>query len=132
MNDEVGLLWKALDVFRKLHISVDHCPGTVDSVSFVVATSELEGKRRLLVERLEKVCVPDAIRFRDRVALVCTVGLGMADTPGIAGKLTSALGKKNINIELLNQGGSEINIVVGVKEEEREAAIAAIYDAFVG
>lgn len=132
MNDEVGFLWHALGVFRHLKINVDHCPGTVDSVSFVVHASELDGKREQLIEKLQDACSPDAIRFRAHLALICTVGLGLADTPGMAGKLCSALGSKGINIEILNQGGSEINIVVGVKEEERETAIRTIYDAFVG
>jgi aspartate kinase len=131
MNDDTGFLLRALSVFEKLKVGVDHCPGTVDSVSFVVDSAELEEKREQLIEKLESACSPDAIRFRTRVALICTVGIGMASMPGVAGDVCGALGKKGINIALLNQGGSEINIVVGVKEEDREAAIRAIYERLV-
>jgi aspartate kinase len=131
MNNEVGFLWRALGVFQKLGIGVDHCPGTVDSVSFVVATATLEGKQERLIELLNSACNPDVIRMSNKLGLVCTVGIGMAETPGIAGDICSALGKAGINITLLNQGGSEINIVVGVKEEDLAPAIRAIYNAFV-
>ncbi len=132
MNNEIGFLWRAIGVFQRLGISVDQCPSTVDSVSFVVATARLEGKRERLMEMLGSACSPDVIRTSSNLALVCTVGIGMAGTPGIAGEICSALGKADINIVLLNHGGSEINVVVGVKEEDASAAIRAIYHAFVG
>ena len=131
MNNETGFVWKALGVFKRLKISVDHCPGTVDSLSFVVDSRGLESKREALFAGLTQACNPDSIRSMDRVTLICTVGLGMARTPGIAGKLSTALGKAGINIVLLNQGGSEINIVVGVRDDNGPSAIRAIYKAFV-
>ena len=131
MNNEIGFVWRALGVFQKLGISIDHCPGTVDSLSFVVPTSSLNGKRERLLELLQSTCHPDAIRTINRLALICTVGIGMAETPGITGKIGTALGQRGINIRILNQGGSEINIVIGVKEEDTDPAIRAIYDALV-
>ncbi|RKX98296.1 MAG: aspartate kinase, partial [Spirochaetes bacterium] len=82
------------------------------------------------LREIKMECEPDSVEVYPNMALIATVGRGMAYTPGIAGRLFSALGKNNINVRMIDQGSSEINIIVGVETEDFEAAIRAIYEEF--
>jgi aspartate kinase len=135
MNNEVGIARRALDVFERLGISIEHMPSGIDTMSVVVSDKSLtnpDGTSRIdeLIEDLQGALKPDRITVTPGIALIATVGLGMAHAIGTAAKLFTALATARVNIRLIDQGSSEQNIIVGVEEGDLGKAIRAIYDAF--
>lgn len=131
MANEVGIIRKALEVFENRGISIDHIPSGIDSFTVVLPSEAVEKTSHEIVEELKDRCKTDNVQVYRHLSLITTVGIKMAYQPGISAKLFTALGKENINIRLINQGSSEINIIVGVEDEDFERAIRAIYNAFI-
>ena len=130
MNAEIGFGRRVLSILAVNGISFEHMPSGIDTLSVVVADSQLAGKRSLVLEQLEVECMPDSLEIFPDMALIATVGRGMAKTPGSAARLFSALAKNGINIRMIDQGSSEINIIIGVYTRNFEKAMQAIYNAF--
>ena len=106
-------------------------PSGIDTISLVIADSHLENKLDKVLEEIKAECRPNSIDIYPNMALIATVGRGMAYTPGMAAKLFTALGNRKINVRMIDQGSSEINIIVGVETNDFEEAVRAIYAAFV-
>jgi aspartate kinase len=130
MSEEVGILRKALSVLEKHGVSIEHIPGGVDTFSLVVANRFLQGKTDTIVRELRETIEFDSIEVSGDVAIIATVGNGMIRRKGVSAKLFTALYKAGINIRMIDQGSSEVNIIVGVDNEDFEKAIRAIYKAF--
>lgn len=131
MANEVGVVRKALEIFEERNISIDHIPSGIDSFSIVVPTECVEKTTHEIVEELKDKLGTDSVKTYKNLSLISTVGIRMAFRPGISAKLFNALGENNINIRMIDQGSSEINIIVGVDDKDFENAIRAIYNAFV-
>ncbi|MDD2495118.1 MAG: aspartate kinase [Tissierellia bacterium] len=131
MANEVGILKNALEVFESRGISIDHLPSSIDSFSIVLPSESVEKFSHEIAEELKIKCQADTVKIYDNLSLVATVGINMASKPGISAKLFSALGNNNINIRMIDQGSSEMNIIVGVENKDFERTIKAIYEAFV-
>lgn len=131
MANEVGVVRKALEIFEERNISIDHIPSGIDSFSIVVPTECVEKTTHEIVEELKEKLGTDSVKTYKNLSLISTVGIRMAFRPGISAKLFNALGENNINIRMIDQGSSEINIIVGVADKDFENAIRAIYNAFV-
>ena len=130
MNSELGFVRKVLAVLEYYNISFEHLPTGIDTMSIVIADSELAGKEEVVIERIKKVVNPDHIEIKSNISLVATVGHGMSYKPGTASTLCGALAKENINIRMIDQGSSEMNIIVDISTSDYEKAINAIYNAF--
>jgi len=130
MNAEIGFGRRLLDVLESNGISWEHIPSGIDTLSIVVKDSELEGKLETVVAEIEEKCEPDSIESYSNIALIATVGRGMMHIPGMAGRLFGALAGAGVNVRMIDQGSSELNIIVGVEGADFEAAVRAIYDAF--
>lgn len=131
MNSEVGFVRRALAVLEDLRISFDHIPTGIDSFSVVIAKDAIEDQLDDVLQAFEQQLHPDEITVIEDIALIAVVGLGLSQTVGVASAITTALSDKNINIRMLNQGFSEINVIVGVEARDFNTAIRAIYRAFV-
>lgn len=131
MNSEIGFGRKVLEVFEENGISFEHLPSGIDTMSVVVATSALEGRRDRLMQSVARMVRPDSVFIEDGLALVAVVGRGMIKAKGTAARVCDALARADINIRMIDQGSSELNIIVGVSEDEYEAAVNAIYGEFV-
>jgi aspartate kinase len=131
MANEVGVVRKALEIFEERNISIDHIPSGIDSFSIVVPTECVEKTTHEIVEELKDKLGTDSVKTYKNLSLISTVGIRMAFRPGISAKLFNALGENNINIRMIDQGSSEINIIVGVDDKDFENAIRAIYNAFI-
>jgi len=131
MNTEIGFGRRLLSVLEVNGISFEHMPSGIDTISLVIADSQLENKLEKVIEEIMAECRPNSIDVYPNMALIATVGRGMAYTPGIAAKLFSALGNRRINIRMIDQGSSEINIITGVETSDFDEAVRAIYSAFV-
>jgi aspartate kinase len=131
MNKEIGFARRALTVLEDLDISFDHIPTGIDSLSVVIESKVLEDKLDEVLDAFRSRLDPDEITVVTDIALIAVVGLGLNRTVGVASKITTALANENINIRMLNQGASEINVIVGVESRDFRNAIRAIYNAFV-
>ena len=131
MNAEIGFCRKVLEVFEDNDISFEHMPSGVDTMSLVVATSYLEGRRERLVAAINKSVRPDSISIEDGLALLAVVGRGMVKAKGTAARVFDAISGAGINIRMIDQGSSELNIIVGVEEHDLNLALSAIYSEFV-
>ncbi len=130
MNQEIGFGLRVLQVIADMGISFEHLPSGIDTMCVVLSGADIEGKEEVLVERIKQAVHPDYIAVEDSLALVAVVGRGMTGTPGTASRIFNALANEEINIRMIDQGSSELNIIVGVNETDFEKAIRAIYAEF--
>ena len=131
MNSEIGFCRKVLQAFEENEISIEHMPSGIDTMTVVVHEDEFMHKEQRVVSAIHRLASPDTIEIESGLALIAVVGRGMKSASGTAGKLFSALAKEGINIKMIDQGSSELNIIIGVKNEDFETAIKAIYATFV-
>jgi len=131
MNREVGFVFRLLGVLEHHGIAFEHCPSSIDTVSVVMEAEQLEGRAEVVIEEIRRTLEPDDVDFVPRIALIAIVGEGMAHTVGIAAKVFNALAAASVNVRLINQGSSELNIIVGVAPEDYPNAVRALYKAFV-
>ncbi|MBN1037977.1 aspartate kinase [Clostridium botulinum] len=130
MNSELGFCRKILSILEQHNVSFENMPSGIDTVCLVISDSQLKNKTALIVEEIKRTCNPDTIEVHPNMALIATVGKGMAKQKGVASKVFTALSEANVNIRMIDQGSSEINILVGIENDNFEKAIAAIYNAF--
>ena len=131
MNSEVGFGRKVLQVFEDNHISFEHMPSGIDTMTVFVHQSEFEETEQKVLAGIHHAVQPDSIELESDLALIAVVGRGMRATRGTAGRIFSALAHANVNVKMIDQGSSELNIVIGVRNHDFENAIKAIYDIFV-
>jgi aspartate kinase len=131
MNSEVGFCRKALQAFEENGISIEHMPSGIDTMTVFVHQEEFEGKEQQVMSSLRRLAHPDFTELEADLALIAVVGRGMKSQRGTAGRIFSALAHANINVRMIDQGSSELNIIIGVSNDDFEAAIKAIYDIFV-
>ncbi len=130
MGNEKGFFRKLISVFETNDILIEHMPSSIDSISVIVADSEINSKLEKVIEEIRIYCNPDNIVCYPDMALIAVVGRGMIKTKGISAKVFTALAKGGVNIRMISQGSSELNIIIGVEDSDFEKAIAAIYEAF--
>ncbi len=131
MNAERGFGRKVLEAIENEGMSFEHLPSGIDTMSVVLNSAELEHSQERIVNRIHSLVEPDAIHIEDGLALVAVVGRGMVKAKGTAARVFNACGKAGVNIRMIDQGSSELNIIIGVVEAEFEKAIDAIYHEFV-
>lgn len=130
MNQEIGFGAKVLQTIAEMGVSFEHLPSGIDTMCVVLSRADLEGKEEELIRRINAAVQPDFISLEGELALVAVVGRGMMGTPGSAARVFGALAKEKINIRMIDQGSSELNIIVGVNEKDFERAVSAIYAEF--
>ncbi len=131
MNTEIGFGRKVLQAFEENGISFEHVPSGIDTMTVFVHQDEFVHKEQKVAACLYRLARPDAIEIEADLALIAVVGRGMKSTRGTAGRIFSALAHANVNVKMIDQGSSELNIIIGVANEDFETAIRAIYDIFV-
>lgn len=131
MNAELGFGRRLLLALEEQGISFEHMPSGIDTMCVVVHEDAIAGKKERLMQRIHELCAPDSVEIHSGLALIATVGRGMVRSKGTSAKLFNALMKAGINVRLIDQGSSELNIIVGVDNLDFENAVRAIYRAFV-
>ncbi len=131
MNSEIGFGRKILQAFEENGISFEHVPSGIDTMTVYVHQDEFMHKEQKVVAAIHRLCNPDVIDIESDLALIAVVGRGMKSTRGTAGRIFSALAHSNINVKMIDQGSSELNIIIGVANDDFEDAIKAVYDIFV-
>lgn len=131
MNSEIGFGRKVLQAFEENGISFEHVPSGIDTMTVFVHQDEFMHKEQQVVSGIHRLAEPDHIEIEADLALIAVVGRGMKSTRGTAGRIFSALAHSNVNVKMIDQGSSELNIIIGVANSDFETAIKAIYDIFV-
>ena len=131
MNSEIGFGRKVLEVFEENEISFEHLPSGIDTMSVVVPSSTLDGRREKIMNAIVRAVKPDSVFIEDELSLIAVVGRGMVKAKGTSARVFDALARADINIRIIDQGSSELNIIVGVDDESYEDALRAIYAEFV-
>ena len=131
MNTEVGFCKKVLEVFEENEISIEHMPSGIDTMTIFVHQDEFEEKEQKVIAGIHRRVEPDFLELESDLALIAVVGRGMKATRGTSGRIFSALAHANVNVKMIDQGSSELNIIIGVRNHDFSDAINAIYDIFV-
>jgi len=130
MNSEVGYVRRILSILEMYDITFENIPSGIDTVSIVIDSNKLNGKLEKVLSEIDRSCSPDSINVFKNIAMIAVVGQNMAFTAGVAGRVFTALGNAGVNIRVIDQGSSEINIIIGVNDNDLEKAIIALYEAF--
>ena len=131
MNAEVGFGRKVLEVFERYGISFEHMPSGIDTMTIMVHQDEFVEYEQSVIAGIHRAVEPDSVELESDLALIAVVGRGMKATRGTAGRIFSALAHARINVKMIDQGSSELNIIIGVRNDDFESAIRAIYDIFI-
>lgn len=131
MSSEVGYMRKVLSILEDYNVSIEHIPSGIDSFTVVMEEKDVENTLYEIVSRIKRELKPDEVKVQDNISLISTVGKRMSDSPGMAGRLFTALGRESISIMMIAQDSNEINITVAVETPDFETAVKAIYDEFV-
>ena len=131
MNKEVGFARRFLEVFENNRVSIEHCPSSIDSMSVVVASEEMGDKAEAIREEIQRVLQPDNLEVEHELSLIAVVGEGMARQVGMASRVFKALAESKVNVRIIDQGASELNIIVGVANSDYEKAIRSLYTEMI-
>ncbi len=131
MNSEIGFGRKILQVFEDQGISFEHVPSGIDTMTVYVHQDEFEEKEQQVIAGIHRAVQPDFVEMESDLALIAVVGRGMKSQRGTAGRVFSALAHAHVNVKMIDQGSSELNIIIGVENRDFETAVKAIYDIFV-
>ena len=126
-----NMMKRLLTILENNGISFEHLPTGIDTVSVIISGKEIEGKLQDLLDDIERRLNPDSVEVYQNMALIATVGVGMTRRPGVCAKLFGALNEAGVNVRMIDQGSSEMNIIIGVDNESFETAISSVYNAFV-
>ena len=131
MNSQIGFCRKVLQVFEENGISIEHMPSGIDTMCIFVHQDEFQEHEQIVLSGIQRAVEPDNVEIQTDLALIAVVGRSMIEARGTAGRIFSALAHAHINCKMIDQGSSELNIIIGVKNEDFETAIKAIYDIFI-
>lgn len=131
MNSETGFCRKVLQVLEENDISFEHMPSGIDTMTIFIHKDVFVDKEQQVIAGINRAVHPDHIELESNLALIAVVGRGMRSTRGTAGRIFSALAHAHINVKMIDQGSSELNIIIGVRHEDFKNAIRALYDIFV-
>ena len=130
MNSEVGFTARLLDIFAAHSVPFEHCPTGIDTMSVVVSADAFRPHREEILTALETELKPDLLKVEEGLAMIAVVGCGMVENKGIAARILGAVTAAGVNIRMIDQGSSELNIIIGVREEDYETAIRGLYKEF--
>lgn len=131
LSDERGFVRRMAGILEDYNIPLEHLPTGIDTVSVVLADKNIDGRLDEILDEFKQQLKPNSMEVFEHIALIATVGYGMSARPGVSAKLFTALAEAGVNIRMIDQGSSEMNIIVGVENDDLEASIKAIYHAFV-
>ncbi|MDD2269381.1 MAG: ACT domain-containing protein, partial [Eubacteriales bacterium] len=131
MNQELGVGYRVLQVLTDMKISFEHLPSGIDTMSVVVFKDSIKGREREILDRITAAVNPDNIDIESNLALIAVVGRGMIRAAGTASRVFTAVAREGINIRMIDQGSSELNIIIGVDESDFENTVKTIYNEFV-
>ena len=131
MDNEIGFLRKALSIFEKYNVSIDHIPSGIDSFSVICSRNNVGKYKYEIISDLKNELQADVVVDED-LALVAIVGRNMHNKSGVCGNIFSTLGSLGINVKIIAQGPSELSIIIGVETTDYDKALKALYAKLIG
>ena len=131
MNSELGFCRRVLAVLEESGISIEHMPSGIDTLSVIFPYSQIEGREDEVIAKIRKAVAPEHIELESGIALLAVVGRGMRRTRGTAARMFASMAHARINVKMIDQGSSELNVIIGIGESDFDEAIRRIYDMFV-
>jgi aspartate kinase len=131
MNKEVGFAHRLLGILSEQGVGFEQCPSSIDTISVIIEEAQFQRVEEIVLEEIRRQLEPDNLYVEKNLALIAVVGEGMVHTVGIAAKVFNSLKDAGINVRIINQGASEMNIIIGVSADAYEKAMQALYTAFV-
>ncbi|MBP3379701.1 MAG: aspartate kinase [Ruminococcus sp.] len=131
MNNEIGFGMKVMNVLYNNGISFEHMPSGIDTMSITVDSAKLEPVREKVLAEIRREVEPDHLEIEDGIAILAVVGRRMKNTRGTVARVFAAMAHARINVRLIDQGSSELNVIIGVNENDLPEAIRRIYDMFI-
>lgn len=131
MSLEKDFFRKVISVFETNDITIEHMPSSIDSISVIIEDEQLGSKLNKIIEELKIYCKPDNVNYEKNMSLLAIVGRGMIRSRGVSGRVFTALAKEDVNIRMITQGASELNIIIGVENKDFEKAVSGIYKSFL-
>ena len=132
MNSTIGFVRRVLEIFEENEVPFEHLPSGIDTISIVLSTDLFEPCRDKILNTINRRIQPDSLSVEDGLALIAVVGRGMVKVKGTAARVFNAVSEAGINIKMIDQGSSEINIILGVEDRDFESTLKAIYNEFAG
>ncbi|EZH67129.1 aspartate kinase [Bacillaceae bacterium JMAK1] len=131
MNREIGFGRRLLEMIEEEGLSYEHLPSGIDDTSVIIRTSQfsIDSENRL-INRIQNELGVDDCYIEHGFAMLMVVGEGMHETVGLASRATQAISGAGVNLEMINQGSSEVSLTFGVKEREADDALQALYKEF--
>jgi aspartate kinase len=131
MNKEIGFTHGLLDIFRRHGVSIEHVPSSIDGINVIIDKENIKGKMDDVLSEIQTLLKPDKVKLVPDLALIAVVGEGMNHSIGISARVFGALARAQVNVQVINQGASEVNIIVGVAPDDFRPAVKALYSEFV-
>lgn len=131
MNGEIGFCRKVLSVLEEMNISFEHMPSGIDTMSIILHEDAIHGREQTVLSKIRKAVSPDHLEIEHGISLLAVVGRGMRRTRGTAARIFASLAHARINVKMIDQGSSELNIIIGLLDGDFEEAVRRIYDMFV-
>lgn len=131
MNSEIGFGRRVLEELEKQNISFEHMPSGIDTMSIIVHQEEFEEHEQKVLAGIQRAVNPDYLEVEGDLALIAVVGRAMRANRGTAARIFAALSHANVNVKMIDQGSCEWNVIVGVRNDDFEKAVKAIYDIFI-
>ena len=131
MNKEVGFAYRLLGILSEQGVSFEQCPSSIDTISVIIEQTQFQPVEEIVLEEIRSQLKPDKLYVEKNLALIAMVGEGMVHTVGIAAKIFGALKDAGINVRIINQGASEMNVIIGISADDYENAVRSLYAAFV-
>ena len=130
MNAELGFGRRVLEVIENNGVSFEHLPSGIDTMSVIVSSVDMRDKKEKVLNGIFRAVTPDSMSVEEGIALIAIVGRGMVEAKGTASRIFAAISNAGVNIKMIDQGSSEISIIIGIREEDFELALRAIYNEF--
>jgi aspartate kinase len=131
MNKEVGFAYRLLGILSEQGVSFEQCPSSIDTISVIIEETQFQPVEEIVLEEIRSQLKPDKLYVEKNLALIAMVGEGMVHTVGIAAKIFGVLKEAGINVRIINQGASEMNVIIGISADDYENAVRSLYAAFV-
>lgn len=131
MNREIGFGRKLLNIFEDEGVSFEHAPSGIDNMSVIFRERNFTvDKEKIILERIKNELHPDTVSITRGIAIIMVVGEGLVNSVGVANRATSAFTKAKVNIEMINQGSSEVSMMFGIQARDIERAIRSLYESY--
>jgi aspartate kinase len=132
LNKGAGFTLKLMEILQKHHVSYEHMPSGIDDITIIFKKDVLTDQLiDVICNEIQTSLNPDQMQWIDDYAITMVVGEGMKDKLTLCASLLYPLGKKNISIQMINQGASQISIMIGTRRQDEEVVIKTIYDNFI-